>query len=63
MEKPDILPSLYPDNGGKKCLVLDLNETLVHLSFQAVPGTDFVIPVQVPLDSPFINLCKSTRFT
>ena len=32
---------------GKKCLALDLDETLVHSSFRAVQGADFVIPVQV----------------
>jgi TFIIF-interacting CTD phosphatase-like protein len=41
------LGALHPEDSGKKCLVLDLDETLVHSSFRAVPGADFVIPVQV----------------
>ena len=35
------------ENVGKKCLVLDLDETLVHSSFQAVPNPDYIIPVNI----------------
>ena len=46
-QKIRLLPAIHPDDNGKKCLILDLDETLVHSSFRAVPGADFVIPVQV----------------
>jgi TFIIF-interacting CTD phosphatase-like protein len=45
-----LLGPIHHLDTGKKCLVLDLDETLVHSSFRAVPGADFVIPVQVCLE-------------
>lgn len=32
---------------GKRCVVIDLDETLVHSSFKPVPNPDFVIPVDL----------------
>lgn len=32
---------------GKKTLVLDLDETLVHSSFRPVPSPDYIIPVEI----------------
>lgn len=46
-ERVKLLPPIHSQDTGKKCLVLDLDETLVHSSFRAVPGADFVIPVEV----------------
>jgi RNA polymerase II subunit A small phosphatase-like protein len=32
---------------SKKCLVLDLDETLVHSTFQPVPNADLIVPVHL----------------
>jgi len=42
-----LLPPLKPEYEGKKCLVLDLDETLVHSSFKPIPKPDFIIPVEI----------------
>ncbi|MCJ1288442.1 hypothetical protein MMC26_007799, partial [Xylographa opegraphella] len=42
-----LLPPVKPEFRGKKCLVLDLDETLVHSSFKILHQADFTIPVEI----------------
>jgi RNA polymerase II subunit A small phosphatase-like protein len=42
-----MLPPPLPSDTGRKLLVLDLDETLVHSSFKPVPKCDFVVPVEI----------------
>merc|ERR1739844_239066 len=53
-----LLPEIHVQDQGKKCLVLDLDETLVHSSFRAVSGADFVIPVQIEDVVHYIYVAK-----
>jgi len=46
-ENIPLLPPPSPELAGKKCLVLDLDETLVHSSFKPIPNPDFIIPVEI----------------
>jgi len=56
--KKKLLPPVSENDKGKKCLVLDLDETLVHSSFRVVNGADFVIPVQIDNDMHFVYVIK-----
>ncbi|KAF5656647.1 plasma membrane phosphatase [Fusarium heterosporum] len=42
-----LLPPIAPEHKGRKCLVLDLDETLVHSSFKILHQADFTIPVEI----------------
>ncbi|KAK3718123.1 hypothetical protein LTR37_005238 [Vermiconidia calcicola] len=42
-----LLPPLRSEFRGRKCLVLDLDETLVHSSFKILHQADFTIPVEI----------------
>ncbi|OQR75790.1 carboxy-terminal domain RNA polymerase II polypeptide A small phosphatase 1-like [Tropilaelaps mercedesae] len=45
--KLSLLPPLRTSDQGKMCLVIDLDETLVHSSFKPVNNPDFVVPVEI----------------
>ncbi|CCM05067.1 uncharacterized protein FIBRA_07273 [Fibroporia radiculosa] len=42
-----LLPLISPKHVGRKCLVLDLDETLVHSSFKSIQQADYVVPVEI----------------
>jgi len=42
-----LMTPLPPEMKGRKTLVLDLDETLVHSSFRPVPGPDFIISIEL----------------
>ncbi|KAM3857004.1 carboxy-terminal domain RNA polymerase II polypeptide A small phosphatase 1-like [Diretmus argenteus] len=42
-----LLPQAKSKDAGKICVVLDLDETLVHSSFKPVNNADFIIPVEI----------------
>ena len=47
LNQESLLPAISPLDEGRKCLVLDLDETLVHSSFKPVPNPDFVVPIEI----------------
>ncbi|KAA3681430.1 uncharacterized protein DEA37_0009909 [Paragonimus westermani] len=54
----DLLGDLPPDCVNKKCLVLDLDETLVHSWFKHVDNASFVVPVELDGVKHQIYVCK-----
>ncbi|XP_066564627.1 carboxy-terminal domain RNA polymerase II polypeptide A small phosphatase 2 isoform X2 [Amia ocellicauda] len=42
-----LLPEVIPQDEGKMCVVIDLDETLVHSSFKPINNADFVVPVEI----------------
>ncbi|XP_047211625.1 carboxy-terminal domain RNA polymerase II polypeptide A small phosphatase 1 [Girardinichthys multiradiatus] len=42
-----LLPPVKSKDAGKTCVVIDLDETLVHSSFKPVNNADFIIPVEI----------------
>uniref|UniRef100_A0A4W5MD81 protein-serine/threonine phosphatase n=1 Tax=Hucho hucho TaxID=62062 RepID=A0A4W5MD81_9TELE len=44
---PSLLPEMIPQDQGKICVVIDLDETLVHSSFKPISNADFVVPVEI----------------
>ncbi|CAO3683191.1 unnamed protein product [Umbelopsis ramanniana] len=45
-QKP-LLPPLSKEHQNKKCLVLDLDETLIHSSFKFISNPDYIVPVEI----------------
>jgi len=46
-ELQPLLPPIAPQHVGRKCLVLDLDETLVHSSFKSIQQADYIVPVEI----------------
>ncbi|KAJ8272875.1 hypothetical protein GJAV_G00094450 [Gymnothorax javanicus] len=42
-----LLPEMNISDFGKKCVVIDLDETLVHSSFKPISNADFIVPVEI----------------
>ncbi|KAK5895121.1 carboxy-terminal domain RNA polymerase II polypeptide A small phosphatase 2 isoform X2 [Pseudochaenichthys georgianus] len=42
-----LLPEIEAQDQGKLCVVIDLDETLVHSSFKPISNADFIVPVEI----------------
>ncbi|XP_012941776.1 carboxy-terminal domain RNA polymerase II polypeptide A small phosphatase 1 isoform X2 [Aplysia californica] len=42
-----LLPTVRHQDMNKKCVVIDLDETLVHSSFKPINNADFIVPVEI----------------
>jgi len=42
-----LLPAMRNQDADRKCVVIDLDETLVHSSFKPISNADFIVPVEI----------------
>ncbi|XP_076459475.1 carboxy-terminal domain RNA polymerase II polypeptide A small phosphatase 1-like isoform X2 [Babylonia areolata] len=42
-----LLPTVLKQDEDRKCVVIDLDETLVHSSFKPISNADFIVPVEI----------------
>ncbi|TRZ01849.1 hypothetical protein DNTS_007154 [Danionella cerebrum] len=42
-----LLPEVSINDYGRNCVVIDLDETLVHSSFKPISNADFIVPVEI----------------
>ncbi|XP_078465212.1 CTD small phosphatase-like protein isoform X2 [Lampetra planeri] len=42
-----LLSDVRPGDAGRICVVIDLDETLVHSSFKPINNADFIVPVEI----------------
>lgn len=53
-----LLPEPTDEVSGRTCLVLDLDETLVHSSFTPIPDPDFQIPLEMQGETHMVYVKK-----
>ncbi|ORY33459.1 HAD-like domain-containing protein [Naematelia encephala] len=53
-----LLPVLDKQHQGRKCLVLDLDETLLHSSFKMLPSADYIVPVEIESQTHNVYVIK-----
>ncbi|RSH78114.1 uncharacterized protein EHS24_002570 [Apiotrichum porosum] len=53
-----LLPPIYDIDTGRKCLVLDLDETLLHSSFKMLPSADYIVPVEIESQTHNVYVIK-----
>jgi len=53
-----LLGPQHKDHVGRKTLVLDLDETLVHSSFKPVPDPDYVVPIEIDGNTHHVYVLK-----
>lgn len=57
-EPHPLLPPISSQHKGRKCLVLDLDETLVHSSFGSLQHADYIVPVEIECLWHDVNVIK-----